>query len=241
MSIKINTTNTIKNTIKHADKYADKHADAIAYFDPATDRVKVIPASDCKSGYFDEEKAVTVNKVAELAAYECIKLLNAREFVARHPEADLETYIASSHTSKANDNPDFYVAAYIHLFRLYKSFEVLTENDLAWLIDSFIDNCVSINSDHPSTLSYYKHEVHKVLKLRKTVFNMFVKQVRDYNSLDNLQRLQNLHNFTDKEIREFIKKQQKQNAAAQPSAETSRVSDTVRTVADKNAIDKVAS
>ena len=118
---------------------------------------------------------------------------------------------------------------------------MLTENDLAWLIDSFIDNCVSINSDHPSTLSYYKHEVHKVLKLRKTVFNMFVKQIRDYNSLDNLQRLQNLHNFTDKEIREFIKKQQKQNAAAQPSAETSRVSDTVRTVADKNAIDKVAS
>lgn len=233
MSIKINTNNTINNTIKHAD--------AIAYFDPATDRVKVIPAADCKSGYFDEEKAVTVNKVAELAAYDCIKLLNAREFIARHPEADLETYIASSHTSKVNDNPDFYVAAYIHLFRLYKSFEVLTENDLAWLIDSFIDNCVSINSDHPSTLSYYKHEVHKVLKLRKTVFNMLVKQIRDYNTLDILQRLQNLHNFTDKEIREFIKKQQKQNAAAQPSAETSRVSDTVRTIADKNAIDKVAS
>ena len=237
MSMKINTT----NTIKHADKPADKHADAIAYFDPATDRVKVIPAADCKSGYFDEEKAVTVNKAAELAAYDCIKLLNAREFIARHPEADLETYIASSHTSKVSDNPDFYAAAYIHLFRLYKSFEVLTENDLAWLIDSFIDNCVSISSDHPSTLSYYKHEVHKVLKLRKTVFNMFVKQIRDYNSLDSLQRLQNLHNFTDKEIREFIKKQQKQNAAAQPSAETGRVSDTVRTIADKNAIDKAAS
>lgn len=233
MSTKINTNNTINNTIKHAD--------AIAYFDPATDRVKVISSADCKSGYFDEERAVTLNKVAELAAFDSIRLLNVREFMARHPEANLETYIASSHTSKVNDNSDFYLAAYIHLFRLYKSFEVLTENDLAWLIDAFIDNCVSLNSDYPSTISYNKYEVHKVLQLRKAVFNMFVKQIRDYDCLADLQRLQNLYKLTDKEIRALIKEQKQKAAAAQPSAETSSSSDTVRAIADKNAIDKVAS
>ena len=198
-------------------------ADAIAFYNVETSAVNIITMADYQSDNYD--RIVSISKAAELAGFGRIHFANSRQFMLAHPDTGLDRYIAAEHSEEVYRNFDFYIAAYVHLSQYYHSFETLVENDLCKLIDTFIDACVSRNTDHVGTLCYFKYDIHKILKLRKAVFNMFKKQLNDFSFHETIYLLQHVNKLTDKQFRKYrdnLKNAQNQQAAEQAAAEAER-------------------
>ena len=191
--------------------------DALAFFDAESNRIIVIDSKAFAESNF--ESATVITKTAELAAFGSIKLVNPEAFTKRFPSSQFESYIIAGHSAKVCEDFDFYLASYIILYRYYKSLETLVEHNLIGLIDSFIDNCVSENTDHLCTLCYSKNEIHKVLKLRKAVFEMFRKYFTSYSNYKFIFTNQHYRKYTDKDFRAFRKKLIKLEKANQRARE----------------------
>ena len=178
--------------------------DTLAFYDIEANRVVVISArSFVKKDY---ENHAVISKTSELLGWGQIKFVNLEDFIKKNPDSGIEAYIEAEH----NDTLfyfDFYIAAYITLYKYYKSLETISENGLFGLIDTFIDHCVSTNNDHPCTITYfnYGNEIHTVLKLRKTVYEMFEKYFTTYSNYYYIFMNQHEYKYTDKQFREFRK------------------------------------
>lgn len=175
--------------------------DALAFFDEDSNRIVAINTKDYLNSNF--EKATAISKTAELAAFGSVRLVNPETFVKKFPSSQIESYIIADHSDKVRDDFDFYLAAYIILYRNYKSLETLAENRYISFIDSFIDYCVSENTDNPGTLCYHRKEIHKVFKLRKAVFEMFKSYFTSYSNYSYILRCQLEDKYTDKDFRKL--------------------------------------
>lgn len=194
-----NIINTMKET---AITFNISLFDTLAFYDTKSKRIVVISArSFANKKYYDH---VVINKTSELLGWGQIKLVNLEDFIRCNPCSGIEAYIEAEHSSKLYYF-DFYIAAYITLYRLYKSLETLSDNKLFGLIDTFIDHCASTYSDHPNTITYFNYEIHKVLKLRKAVYNMYKRYFTDYNNYYYIFMNQHVYKYTDKQFREFRK------------------------------------
>lgn len=182
-------------------------ADAIAFYDVETSAVNIITASDYQSE--NCSKAVPISKAAELAEFGRIHFANVKEFMLAHPDTGLDRYIAAEHSEEVYKNFDFYITAYIHLSKRYRCFETLTENGFYNLIDTFIDACVSRNTDHVGTLCYFNYDIHKVFKLRKSVFNMFRSELNSFRNHEAIYLMQHALRLTDEQFRNGRREQKK--------------------------------
>ena len=184
--------------------------DSLAFYDAETGKIAVISARSFVNKNYDDY--AIVSKTAELLGFGQIKLVNVEDFIRKNPDSGIEAYMEADHYETAY-HFDFYLAAYIILYRFYKSLEALSENGLFGLIDSFIDNCISSSNDHPGTITYFNYEIHKVLKLRKTVYEMFRKYFTNYSNYYYIFMNQHAYNYTDKQFREFRKTLRKSDEA----------------------------
>ena len=196
--------------------------DTLAFYDTETNRVAVISARDFATKKYKNYSLI--NKTSELLGWGQIKLVNLEDFVRKNPSSGIEAYIEAEH-SETLYYFDYYIAAYIVLYRCYKSLETLSENKLFGLIDTFIDHCASHNSDHPNTITYFKYDIHKVLKLRKVVYNMFKKYFTTYNNYYYIFMNQHEYKYTDKQFREFRQTLRQFERAKRALADAKAVSD----------------
>ena len=176
--------------------------DTLAFYDHETNRIAVISArSFVKEKYNDY---TVIYNTYDLLGCGQIKLVNLEDFIRYNPCSGIEAYVEAEHSEQLYYF-DFYLCAYITLYRLYKSLETLSDNKLFGLIDTFIDHCASTFNDHPCTITYFNYEIHKVLKLRKSVFQMFKKYLTNYNNYYYIFMNQHVYKYTDKQFREFKK------------------------------------
>ena len=193
------TTRTFDNTsIPKSD------VNHILFFDTKTSRVFAVNAVDYREGNFD--RCLTIKKAADLSKLGRIYFANLGDFVAKYPDSHIERYISDVHSKTVLDNFDKYIAAYVHLYRCYKSLAALAENSYGAFIDAFFEACCNENTDHPATICYFGNEIHKILKLRKAVFNMFDKELNDYSFYTQIFVLQNVLGLKDNELRKLRKK-----------------------------------
>ena len=174
--------------------------DTLAFYDAEANRVAAISARSFVNKKFNDFTVIT--KTSDLLGLGQIKLVNIRDFIKKNPDSGIEAYAEAEHSQ----NPyyfDFYLTAYIILYKYYESLETLSENGLFALIDSFIDHCVCSNSDHPGTITYFSYDIHKVLKLRKSVYNMFKSHFTNYSNYYYIYMSQHVYKYTDKQFREF--------------------------------------
>lgn len=178
--------------------------DTLAFYDAETNKIIVISARSFVKKDF--ENYAVINKTSDLLGCGQIKLVNLADFIKKNPCSGIEAYIEAEHTDKLFYF-DFYIAAYITLYKHYKSLETISANGLFGFIDTFIDHCVSIGNDHPGTITYYNydHEIHTVLKLRKTVYDMFEQYITTYSNYYYIFVNQHEYEYTDKQFREFRK------------------------------------
>lgn len=196
--------NNIINTMLTSNvKNVPSCVDGLAFYDDESNRIIVISTKDYMN--HDYSNYTVIKKTSELSDFDCVRLFNLKSFISKNPESHIESYIAARHSSKVLYNFDLYVTAYIVLYRTYKSFETLVENNFITFIDTFIDNCISSKSDHPSTICYYNYDIHKILKLRKTVFTMFKDYLNNYNNYLYIYTNQKEYKYTDKQFRAILK------------------------------------
>ena len=207
--------------------------DALAFFDAESNRIFVIDPKDFAKSNF--ESITVITKTAELAAFGSIKLVNPEAFTKCFPSSQLESYIIAEHSARVYEDFDFYLASYIILYRYYKSLETLVEHNFISLVDSFIEHCVSENTDHPCTLCYSRNEIHKVLKLRKAVFEMFKDYFKTYNNYSYILKCQTEKKYTDKDfrkLRKLIKNHIKRELEAEKERKATRKADAAVTSSD---------
>ena len=178
--------------------------DTLAFYDIETNKIIVISARSFVKKDFEDH--AVINKTSELLGWGQIKLVNLADFIRMNPDSGIEAYIEAERSDKLFYF-DFYIAAYITLYKYYKSLEILSENVMFGFIDTFIDHCVSTRNDHPGTITYYNYdrEIHTVLKLRKTVYDMFEKYFTNYSNYYYIFMNQHEYEYTDKQFREFRK------------------------------------
>ena len=175
--------------------------DYIVVYDHITNKLHAISFYDYKLGNFDNY--ITINKSSDLMFLGNIVLLNLEKFISMFPESKIEEYKNSQHTDTASSNIDLYLAAYINLYRIYKSLPVLVENNYSKTIDTFIDCCMKENTDHPGTLAYNPGEVYQVFRLKKANFQMFKKFLVDHKFYREVLDLQNKHKQTESQMRQI--------------------------------------
>lgn len=185
--------------LKTKTKTIPSYVDALAFFDPASNKIIVISASEYRNGNY--ENYTVINRTCELKDCGLISLANLNAFIRKYPDSRIEDYIASDHSDIAFEQFGLYLAAYITLYRFYKCFETLVDNNFITFIDTFIDNCINSESDHTHTITYFNYEIHKILKLRKTVFEMFKDYLNDYNHYLYIYKNQTEFKYTDKQFR----------------------------------------
>ena len=194
---------TIKTLLTANVKSIPSCADALAFYDSDSNKVAIISTRDYINHNY--HNYTVISKTSELLEYNSIKLCNLNAFISKNPESNIESYITAAHSSKVMYNFDLYAAAYITLYKTYKSLETLVENNFITFIDTFIDNCLSSKDDHPGTICYFSYDIHKVLKLRKTVFEMFEDYLNNYNNYLCIYTNQHDYKYTDKEFRVILK------------------------------------
>lgn len=197
----------LTNSLTVFNTVVPKDADSIAFFDVKSSRVIVIDIADYIIGNFS--CYFEIRKLSDLNAFGSVHFANLDDFTARYPESEIEKYISSAHSARANANIDKYITAYIHLYRCYKSLAVLSRKGHSEFIDSFIDNCFAENTDHPGTICYFGNEVYKIFRLRKAVFEMFEPYFKNYDTYFYIFMLQNHYKFSDKELRKVRKRLKK--------------------------------
>ena len=178
--------------------------DGIAFYDAKDNRVHIIDAMDFLRGNY--ESFCTIKKTSYLNNFNRIIVANIEDFIEANPESEIDEYIISKVSDKEDAALGKYIAAYMHLYRLYKSFSTLVAENYIDFIDTFIEKCMSEETDHLSTITYSKKELHKVLRLRKAVFNMFEPYLTNYNTYKNIEYLHNSKQFSDKEFRRIKRK-----------------------------------
>ena len=179
------------------------YVDALAFYDEESNKIIVISANDYKNCNFSNYNVI--NKTSELTDFDYIKLVNLSTFIRKNPTSGIEKYIDSKHSRKVYEKSDLYLAAYITLYKYYKSFETLVDNNYINFIDTFIDSCIRNKSDHPNTICYFNYDIHKIFKLRKTVFTMFKDYLNSYNNYLYIYTNQNDFKYTDQQFRVFLK------------------------------------
>lgn len=177
--------------------------DALAFYDDESNRIAVISVKDYKKHNYSNY--TVISKTAELSACCSVKLMNLNAFISKNPSSGIENYISAAHSDRVLYNFDFYVTAYIILYRNYKSLETLTENNFISFIDTFIDNCVESKNDHPGSICYFNYQIHKVLKIRKAVFAMFKDYINNYSNYMYIYNNQHEYKYTDKQFRVLFK------------------------------------
>ena len=191
--------NIITTMLSSNVKNVPSCVDALAFFDPDTGKTAIISTRDYINHNYHNYSFI--NKTSELEDYNTIKFCNLNTFISKNPTSNIESYISARHSSRVLYNLDLYVAAYITLYKYYKSFETLVENNFITFIDTFIDTCISSNNDHLGTLCYYNYKINKIFNLRKTVFEMFRDYLTSYNNYMYIYTNQHEYKYTDKEFR----------------------------------------
>ncbi len=178
--------------------------DTLAFYDTESSRVVAISARSFVKKDFEDHSVIS--KTSDLLGCGQIKLVNLADFIRMNPDSGIEAYIEAERSDKLFYF-DFYIAAYITLYKYYKSLEILSENGMFGFIDTFIDHCVSTRNDHPGTVTYYNYDrkIHTVLKLRKTVYEMFEPYFTAYSNYYYIYVNQHEYEYTDKQFREFRK------------------------------------
>ena len=179
------------------------YADNLAFYDEESHSIIVISANDYRNCNFSN--FAMISKTSELTAYDSLKFVNLNKFMSCNPLSQIETYISAAHSQKVYSMFDYYVSAYITLYRSYKSLDTLVENKFISLIDTFIENCMKEGDDHPGTICYFNYDMHKILKLRKTVYTMFEDYLNDYNNYMYIYTNQHEYKYTDRQFRAFSK------------------------------------
>lgn len=223
---------TIKTLLNANVKSIPSYADNLAFYDEESHKIIVISAHDYRNCNFSN--FTFINKTSELIEYDSLKLVNLNKFISCNPLSQIEIYISSDHSQRVYSNFDYYVTAYIILYKNYKSLEILVENKFITFIDTFIDNCISNNTDHPGTICYFRYDIHKIFKLRKTVYTMLEEYINDYNSYMYIYTNQNEYKYTDKQFR-ALSKTLKLFSKAQPAAKK-RLAETLEKLSNSEAI-----
>ena len=179
------------------------YVEALAFFDSESQKLAVISTSDYINHNY--HNYTLISKTSELLKHFPIKVCNLNAFISKNPTSNIESYLLSDHSFQADCSYELYTAAYITLYKYYKSFETLVENNFTTFIDGFIEACIYSNNDHPGTICYFNYEIHKIFKLRKTVFEMFKDYLNDYNNYLYIYKNQNEYKYTDKEFRALCK------------------------------------
>ena len=175
--------NSTKKTLLTANvKSIPSYVDNLAFYDEESRKIVVISTHDYRNSNFDN--CTFISKTSELTEYDSLKLMNLNKFISCNPSSQIERYISSAHSERVCINFEYYVSAYIILYKNYKSLETLVENNYINFIDTFIDHCVREANDHPGTICYFKYDIHKIFKLRKTVFAMFEDYINDYKNYE---------------------------------------------------------
>ena len=194
---------TIETMLAAEGKTVPCYIDSLAFYDEESNRIIAISAGDYKR--HDFSNYTVISKTSELKELGHIKFMNLNSFIRKNPASRVEAYIDSKHSSLVSENSDLYLAAYITLYRYYKSFETLVDNNYINFIDTFIDSCIRDKSDHPGTICFFSYDVHKIFKLRKTVFDMFKDYLDNYSNYLFIYANQNEYKFTDKQFRALSK------------------------------------
>jgi len=184
-------------------KTIPSYADTLAFYDPELNKILVISADDYRK--FNYNRCTVISKTSELREFGQISLVNLNAFISRNPSSRVEGYIDSKHSAKVYEQSDLYLAAYITLYRYYKCFETLVDNNFITFIDTFIDQCMNSDSDHDHTICYFNYEIHKIFKLRKSVYDMFKDYLNNYNNYLDIYIDQNEYKYTDSEFRVIAK------------------------------------
>ena len=167
----------------------------VVVFNEADDRLFAVSKEDFENDCF--ENIETIKRAADLKNLIPFKLVGVEKFLSKHPDSLLQKYIEAEHINSEENTLTLHTAAYIHLYRYYKSFNTLISESYTEFIDSFIDSCIEEDTDHPATICYSNYETYKIFKLRKSVFTMYKKYLNDYEFYRELLRLQNLYNLKD--------------------------------------------
>ncbi|MEE1035252.1 MAG: hypothetical protein U0L06_11875 [Agathobacter sp.] len=196
--------NSTKKTLLTANvKSIPSYVDNLAFYDEESRKIVVISTHDYRNSNFDN--CTFISKTSELTEYDSLKLMNLNKFISCNPSSQIERYISSAHSERVCINFEYYVSAYIILYKNYKSLETLVENNYINFIDTFIDHCVREANDHPGTICYFKYDIHKIFKLRKTVFAMFEDYINDYKNYMYIYTNQNEYKYTDQQFRVFLR------------------------------------
>ena len=179
-------------------------ADHVAFFEPARSVVCVMPAMDFEKGNF--ENVMTVRRVSQLGRLGRIAFINPEDHADAFPGSMVMQYIKAEHSKAAYENPGVFTAAYIHLYRCYKSFDTLVSNGYSVLVDAFIERAINDDIEHPGTLAYFNYQVHKVFRLRKSVYTMFRSYLNDYDAYSAILELQNRWGYSDGQFRALKKR-----------------------------------
>lgn len=179
------------------------YVESLAFFDSESQKLAVISASDYISHNY--HNYTLISKTSELLKHFPIKVCNLNAFISKNPTSNIESYLLSAHSFQSEISYDLYAAAYITLYKYYKSFETLVENNFITFIDTFIDTCISSNNDHLGTICYYNYKINKIFNLRKTVFEMFRGYLNNYNNYFYIFTNQHEYKYTDKEFRVLCK------------------------------------
>ena len=177
-----------------------QNVDFIVAFDKVCNKLYAISVKDCITKAYHNSFVVT--KASQLKSLGSIKLIGVKDFITVNPDSGLESYINATHTNKVLNNFDMYIASYIHLYRVYKSFTALVENNYINLVDTFIDHCFIENTDHPGTISYSYGDVNEVLRFRKPTYNIIKKFLVNHGAYAYFLNLNTKHKYTDKQFRQ---------------------------------------
>ncbi len=180
-------------------KTIPSYVESLAFYEPESKKIVVISVRDYKNSNYSNY--TVINKTSQLRECGRISLVNLNAFISKNPASGIEDYIAAKHAANVYEQCDLYLAAYITLYRFYKSLETLAENNFITFIDTFIDKCMSSDSDHDNSICYFNYEIHKVLKLRKSVFDMFKDYLNNYNNYLYIYTNQTEYKYTDSEFR----------------------------------------
>ena len=179
--------------------------DHVCFFDSKNERVCFIAADSLKERNYDD--LVTVTRISDFAALGRVYFANIDDFMETYQNNEIRKYIQGAHLSQFWTNPHMYVAAYVYLYRLYKSFDTLVVNDHSELIDSFIEYAIDNDVEQPGTFAYLKKtDAYKALRLRKAVYEMFSIYFNEYRFYDHILTLQNSYSYSDREFRELRNK-----------------------------------
>lgn len=168
-------------------------------FDSIMNKLYAISAIDVIKKQF--ESLTPINKASEIKSLGRVKFIGLKDFLVKYPESNIDAYLQANHKQAVLDNFDAYIASYIHLYRVYKSFSTLMQYKYVNLIDTFIEYCMTSGTDHPATLSYSAGEIHKVLKFRKATHTAIKKYLTSHDAYLFFQNL-NKKKYTDKQFRE---------------------------------------